>query len=115
MAKSSIPDPLARRHLLEDALDPARARKIAEAYLAENRVHEALDFLRKADDREALEAVRDRAVEEGDPFLLRRACAALGEEPGPERWQALARAAAAAGKETQARDAERMTQLFEEE
>jgi hypothetical protein len=109
--KSPIPDPLRRRHLLEEALDPARALAIAEAYLAEERPIEALAFLAKADAREQLGRLRDLAVEEGDPFLLRQACAALGEQPGAERWRRLADSARAAGKEVQARDAERQAHL----
>jgi len=109
--KPVIPDPLKRRHLLEDKLDPAKARAIADVYLEEGRTNEALAFLVKADAREQLEELRDRAVEDGDPFLLRHACEALGEEPGAERWRATATAARAAGREAQAHDAERQAQL----
>lgn len=111
MPKNAIPDPLKRRHLLEESLDPARALAVAEAYLAEDRPCEAVAFLAKAGDRGRLEALRDAAVEAGDPFLLRRACEALGEDPGTERWNAVAQAARAAGREVQARDAERQAQL----
>jgi hypothetical protein len=106
--RSAIPDPLRRRHLLEEPLEPARALAFAEAYLAEDRVWEAVDFLRKADARDRLGELRERAVATGDPFLLRQVSAALGEEPGRERWRALAEAARAAGKLVDARDAERM-------
>jgi acyl-CoA reductase-like NAD-dependent aldehyde dehydrogenase len=109
--KPAIPDPLKRRHLVEEDLDPARALAIAEAYLGDGRLCEAVAFLAKAEARERLEALRDEAVAMGDPFLLRQACGALGEEPGARRWQALAEAARAAGKEVQARDAERQAQL----
>lgn len=111
MAKSAIPDPLKRRHLLEEALDPARCLAVADAYIAEGRICEAVTFLAKAGDRGRLEALRDEAVAAGDPFLLRRACEALREEPGAERWRAVAAAARAAGREVQARDAERQAQL----
>jgi hypothetical protein len=109
--RSAIPDPLRRRILLEEPLEPARALAVAEAYLAEERVWEAVDFLRKADARERLHELRERAVASGDPFLLRQVSVALGEEPGRERWRALAEAARAAGKLVAARDAERMEQL----
>ena len=58
MAKSKLPDPLSRRHLLEQDLSEAKSRAIAEAYLAEERVVEALDFLRKAGAREQLAELR---------------------------------------------------------
>ena len=111
--KSAIPDPLRRRHLLEEKLDPARALAIAQAYLAEERACEAVAFLAKAGAREPLAELCVRAVAEGDPFLLRQACAALGEEPSADRWRRLAASARAAGKEVQARDADRQAQLRE--
>jgi hypothetical protein len=111
MARSLIPDPLRRRHLLEEPLEPARALAVAEAYLAAERVWEAVDFLRKADAREKLAELRERAVATGDPFLLRQVSSALGEEPGGARWRALAEAARRAGRDVAARDAERMAQL----
>jgi hypothetical protein len=111
--KSPIPDPLRRRHMLEEKLDPARALAIAQAYLADDRACEAVAFLAKADAREALAELRERAVAEGDPFLLRQSCAALGEEPGADCWRRLAESARAAGKEVQARDADRQAQLGE--
>lgn len=112
MARSpSIPDPLRRRHLLEEDLAPERALAVAEAYLAEDRVYESVAFLAKAGAEERLAALRERAVAEGDPFLLREACRALGEDPGAERWRAVAEAARAAGREIEAHDAERQAQL----
>lgn len=116
MAKKGVlPDPLKRRHLLEDKLDPAKARAIADLYLEEGRTNEALAFLVKADARDRLEEMRDRAVEDGDPFLLRHTCEALREEPGAERWNATARAARAAGREAQASDAERQAHLHQDD
>ena len=71
MAKSKIPDPLERRHLLERELPPAQALRLAEAYLAEGRTLEAVDFLRKAEAKDRLAALRAEAVAAGDSFLLR--------------------------------------------
>jgi hypothetical protein len=50
-------------------------------------------------------------VATGDAFLLRQTSVALGEEPGPARWRALAEAARAAGRLVAARDAERQAQV----
>ncbi len=110
MARRSIPDPLARRHLLEQAPDPARAAAVAAAYLAEGRRNEALDFLVRADDRDTLARLRTEAVAEGDAFLLRSVCRALAEEPSAEEWSRLAEAAAAAGKESYASEARRLAE-----
>lgn len=124
MAKRKIPDPLARRHLLEQALDPARALKIAQAYGDEGRVVDAIAFLRKAagsaseapavaEARERLGALRDEAAAEGDAFLLRQATAALGEEPDAALWRKAAEAARAAGKGRYAAEADRQADRLE--
>lgn len=113
MAKQTIPDPLARRHLLERALDPAAARRLGEAYLAEERPGEAIAFLVKADARDLLEGVREHAVATGDTFLLREVSRALGEEAGTARWRALADAAREGGKERYATQALRQVERSE--
>lgn len=110
MARSRIPRPLERRHLVERELPPAQALAIAEAYLEEGRRLESVDFLRKAEDPargERLAALRAEAVAEGDVFLLRAVAGALGEEPDGEEWNALAEAAEAAGKQRYAVEARR--------
>jgi hypothetical protein len=114
LAKTKLPDPLARRHLLERELPPAQALKLAEAYLAEGRVLEAADFLRKANAGEKLAALRADAVAGGDAFLLRAVAAAQAQEPTAAEWRALADAAAAAGRERYAADARRQAARGEE-
>jgi hypothetical protein len=108
LARTKLPDPLARRHLLEAALEPARAKALADAYLALGREIEAIDFLAKAGAEADLVALETAAVERGDVFLLRRVATALGREAGPERWRALAEAARRAGR---LRDAESAVRL----
>jgi len=110
MAKGAIPDPLKRRHLVEEDLDPARATALAEAYLAEGRVPEALVFLEKAGARDRLAELRDAAVASGDVFLLRATASALGEEVEADAWGRAAEAAEAAGKALYAREARRQAQ-----
>ena len=88
---------------------------IAEAYLAEGRVVEALDFLRKAEASERLAELRQQAVEQGDLFLLRSVAHAVGEVPGRSEWVALADAAAAAGKERYASEARRLAERIEDD
>ena len=44
MANVKLPDPLARRHLLEGKLDAAKARELGEAYLAADRLSEFKQF-----------------------------------------------------------------------
>ncbi len=111
MARSKIPDPLKRRHLLEEELSPARALALAEAYLDEDRPSEAIPFLARAEASDRLAALRDQAVDAGDPFLLRRVCEVLDEEPSADQWRRTAAAARAAGRDVQAQDAERQASL----
>ena len=108
MARTKLPDPLARRHLLEAELEPARAKSLAEAYLALGREIEAIDFLAKAGAQAELGALETAAIERGDVFLLRRVSAALGREAGAERWRALAESARRTGR---VRDAEAAVRL----
>jgi hypothetical protein len=107
MARSKIPDPLERRLVIERSLGEAQALRIAEGYLEEGRVIEALDFLEKAGANEQLSALRRQAVEAGDAFLLRSVAAAMSDPPATEEWEALANAASAAGMERYADDARR--------
>ncbi len=113
MAKSKIPDPLSRRHLVEKDLSDSQAMKIAEAYLAEGRSIEAIDFLRKADNAEALAGLRREAVENWDPFLLRAVCAASDATAERDEWLALASAAERAGKERYSGEARRYAERGE--
>ena len=114
MAKSKLPDPLGRRHLIERQLAPAQALKYAEAYLLEGRAVEAVDFFAKAEAKEPLEELRREAIRSGDAFLLRIVATALGVAPNRDEWQEAARAADAAGKERYAEEARRMAEVGEE-
>jgi len=98
MASKKIPDPLRRRHLIEQELGPADCLALADAYLAEGRAPEAVAFLAKAGDGERIAALVDEAVADGDAFLLKQIADAADADPGPERWLAAADAAEAAGK-----------------
>lgn len=109
MAKSLIPNPLERRHLLEGKLDPARAVRIADAYLAEGRAVESIAFLALAGAQDRLDALRGEAVENGDTFLLREVARVQGRAVGAGEWERLAVRAAAAGKQLYADHAARQT------
>jgi hypothetical protein len=114
VARSKIPEPLARRHLLERDLAPAAALRIAEAYLAVGRTLEAVDFLGIAGEGEKLAELRREAVRTGDAFALRSLATATGEAASREEWVALAEAAAAAGKDRYAEQARRQARRGEE-
>ncbi len=108
MAKSKIPGPIERRHLIERDLSAAQALRYAEAYLEEGFDQDAIEFLVKAEAGEQLEAMRRRSIEAGDTFLLRMVSTAMEVAPEREEWKELAEAAAAAGKERYAAEALRL-------
>jgi regulator of protease activity HflC (stomatin/prohibitin superfamily) len=114
VARSKLPDPLTRRHLVERELPEAQAREIADAYLAQGRRNEAVDFLRKAAALDQLTNLRAEAIAEGDAFLLRQIADAMAQPIARDEWQALARAAEAPGRERYAAEARRHFERGEE-
>lgn len=114
MARSKIPDPLERRHLIERVLGEEKALRIAEGYLEEGRVIEALDFLEQAQATDRLAVLRQQAIEAGDAFLLRSVASAMDAPVANEEWAALAAAATAAGMDHYADDARRQANREEE-
>ncbi|HVN38486.1 MAG TPA: hypothetical protein VMW19_10005 [Myxococcota bacterium] len=114
MARSKLPDPLARRHLVERELPLAQALELAESYLGAGRRLEAVDFLRKAGASDRLVALRAEAIADGDAFLLRRVADAMASAPTREEWQALAQSAERAGKDRYAGEARRQAERGED-
>jgi hypothetical protein len=115
MAKSAVPGALERRHLIESETGEAQALKIAEAYLAADRLEEALIFLEKAGATERLTELRAGAVAAGDVFLLRSAARSMGESPSREEWLRVETIAATAGRELYAADAHRQLEVEPED
>ncbi len=112
MAKSKLPGPIERRHLIERELSPAQALRYAEAYLEEGLDMDAISFLVKAGATDQLDALRSRAIEAGDGFLFRAVASETGAPPTAEEWKALADGAARAGKEHYAADALRQAERW---
>jgi hypothetical protein len=119
LAKTKLPDPLSRRHLLEGLKDATRAYAMAEAYLGADREVEALDFLAianaqsHAEARERLLGLRAEALERGDAFLMRAVSGILDQDPSSEDWKTLAAAASAAGRAEDAETAMRLATVGE--
>ena len=105
MAKTKLPGPIERRHLIERELSAAQALRYAEAYLEEGQDVDAIGFLAKAGATEQLAALRARAIESGDSFLLRSVASAMGAPAASEEWKALNEAATRAGKQRYATEA----------
>ena len=114
MADSKIPNPLERRHLVEQDLPVEQALGLAEAYLAEDRADEAVAFLVKAGASDRLDALAGEAVESGDLFLLRAIADGRGTEPSAGEWRRLAESARALGKDAYAESADRQANRGED-
>lgn len=95
-------------------MPPAQALAIAEAYLADDRCIEAIDFLKLAAANAQLAALRDRAIADGDAFLLRAVANAQGDPPTRGDWQKLGDAATAHGRERYALEARRQLERGDE-
>jgi len=114
LARAKIPGPLERRHLVEKDLPPAQALAIAEGYLAQDRCVEAVDFLALAKDSGKLAELRERAIQEGDAFLLRSVARAEGRTPTRDDWHQLSEAARARGLDRYADEARRQSERSDE-
>jgi hypothetical protein len=110
VGKTKLPGSIERRHLIERELSNAQALRYAEAYLAEGLDMDAIAFLVKAEATDQLEALRGRAIEAGDGFLLRAVASETGDPPRPAEWRALAEGATRAGKEHYAVEALRQAE-----
>ena len=97
--RGGIPDALGRRHVLYEQDVPAQQKvAAAEAYLAEGRLEEALEFYGHADDRAALEKMKAAALESGNAYLLGRVFDFENDLVGPADWEALAARAESLGR-----------------
>ncbi len=97
MAKPIIPNPLDRRHLIEKPMDQNACLKIAEAYMEEGRVDEAIDFFAKAEATDRLESIRADAIETGNSFVVQSVSRVTGDEVASEQWLRCAEVAEAQG------------------
>ena len=74
---------------------------------------DAVAFLIKAEATDQIEALRGRAIEAGDGFLLRAVASETGVPTKSEEWKALAEAATRAGKDRYAAEALRQAERGE--
>jgi tetratricopeptide (TPR) repeat protein len=94
---------LKKRDLIQEAGTNAETlQRLGREYLSQNRSLEALEFFEAARDREGLELLKEKGLEEGDPFLYRQACKLLKINPNPADWQKIGEKARAAGRYQQA-------------
>ena len=102
-----LPRPLARRNVLYNPETPReKLVELGRAYLEQDLVFDAADFFCEARDREGLEAIKARACEMGDAFLLRQVQTAAPDLVSGADWDVLARRAKELGKDNYAGRAE---------
>ena len=89
-----LPRPLRRREILYGAdTPPETLSALADSYLNEGLVFDAVEFFAQAKDREGLAHIRKIALETGDAFLLRRVKETMPDLIEKSDWDELARAA----------------------
>lgn len=71
-------------------------------YLMEARLVDALNFFEKSHDLEGIRQVRERSIEEGDPFLLQQTSKLLKETAPEGAWKKVGEKALADGRFQQA-------------
>jgi len=102
-----LPRPLRRREILYGAdTPPETLSALADSYLNEGLVFDAVEFFAQAKDREGLAHIRKIALETGDAFLLRRVKETMPDLVEKSDWDELARAATSLGKHVYAERAQ---------
>jgi hypothetical protein len=94
---------LKKRDLIQEAGENTEAlRRLGRDYMSQDRFLEALEFFEASQDREGMERLREKGLEEGDPFLYRQACKLLKVNSDPADWHRIGEKALAAGRYQQA-------------
>lgn len=100
MSRNHLPGVLKKRALLnETKAAPAEMTALAESLAAADYLSDAADFFRKAGHEPGLRSVLERALDEGDSFLVGKIEKALGAPLAQEVWQRVADRAGALGKD----------------
>ncbi|MCU0580455.1 MAG: hypothetical protein MUF69_13075 [Desulfobacterota bacterium] len=88
-----------KRDLIQEAgANQEALHRLGREYMSQDRLLEALELMEAGQDREGLEELREKGLEEGDPFLFRQACRLLKLNPDPADWQTIGEKALAAGR-----------------
>ncbi len=101
MSRDHLPGVLKKRSLLnETKAAPDEMTALAESLAAADYLSDAVDFFRKGGHEPGLRSVLERAVNEGDSFLVGKIEKALGASLAKEIWQRVADQARALGKDS---------------
>ncbi len=90
-------DCVEKRNLLFGNTSPSDLVGVAEAYLSEGRISDALAFFVRAENEAGIAKILEGAVADGDTFLLEQVRLA-GREVPADAWKRTAENAKAAGK-----------------
>jgi hypothetical protein len=94
---------LKKRDLIQEAgANQEALRRLGREYLSQDRLLEALELMEAGQDREGLEELREKGLNEGDPFLYRQACKLLKRNPDPADWLKIGEKSLAVGRYQQA-------------
>ena len=92
-------DAISRRKILNDtSADPAKLSPLARECADQGFLSDAVDFFDKAKDSEGLNGLLDKAVAEGDLFLVRRILKIQGRKPERDLLMSVAENADKLGK-----------------
>jgi len=87
---------------------PAELSKYGYKYMEAGWLSDAVDFFKKARDKEGLGKIETISIEEGDVFLFRKATRAAGSTPDKQQWKTIGDNARKLEKLQFAREAYRM-------
>ncbi|MBC7358309.1 MAG: hypothetical protein H5U10_07220 [Desulfacinum sp.] len=100
MADNGLLSCLQKRDLLNrSAVSVDELLQWARRYEQAGLMHDAVDFYEKAQANEEIRRLMEKAVQEGDYFLLKRLSTLLGAAPDGATWRSLAERARELGKE----------------
>ncbi len=86
-----------RKVLFSEKGNPDQLRQMGQQFLEAGHFYDALEFFERADARELVRQVAEKAIDAGDTPLLMRAKRILSEETSEEEWSQTARHAEDAG------------------
>ncbi|RLA83048.1 MAG: hypothetical protein DRG40_07235 [Deltaproteobacteria bacterium] len=96
---NKLPNALKRREILYGKETPPQVLiEYGDLYMEAGRLNDAVEFYGRAQHREGLLRLKERALKEGDYFLFSQVAEFLSEDPSPEEWRELARAAMEKGR-----------------
>ncbi|MBI5605532.1 MAG: hypothetical protein HY879_19550 [Deltaproteobacteria bacterium] len=94
---------LKKRDLLHNPqINRDQLSQYGREYFSEDRLADALNFFEKAQNQEGIRRIRERSIEDGDPFLLQQTSKLLKESAPEAAWRKAGEKALADGRFQQA-------------